>query len=265
MEEHIEVDELVWQAQNVKRCDAPRPPVGDVCERDIIQLIGIGNNVSFDLELAKYGMTVLRFDHTIEQPPARHENFRFYSVGWGALTEGRFLCFEDIMSLYRRHASQRWILKFDIEGDEFDAITTTAADDLAIFDIIVCEVHDLHKLNDGDFFKKAKGLFAALARHHTPVHLHPNSYRDRTMVHNVLVPDVVELTYIRNDHGTFSGFSSDVIPGIFDGPNNPAQSDIELTKLLSPRVFREITASTSFGAPAVLGTSIMSREIGATS
>src|SRR5579862_6742486 len=51
--------------------------------RDAIS-IGIGSDVSFDLDLADRGVTVHQYDHTVEGPPATHPNFRFHRTAWAA-------------------------------------------------------------------------------------------------------------------------------------------------------------------------------------
>lgn len=198
---------------------------------DTVLSIGIGNNVSFDFALAEYGMNILQLDHTIEQTPIHHDNFRFHRYGWSSRSVRSLLSFADIMSLYAKLNPERSILKFDIEGCEFDALAGTDIADLRQFEIIVCEIHGLTDLDQPQFFDQAKGLFEKLGTNHTPIHIHPNNYRGTARIHDVVIPEVLEITYVRSDFGPFAGLADDRIPASSDSPNNPLLPDIELTAL----------------------------------
>ena len=58
---------------------------------DGVLSIGVGMNVSFDLQLAERGAQVLQFDHTVERSPTAHANFHFHELGWGSSSTGDYL------------------------------------------------------------------------------------------------------------------------------------------------------------------------------
>lgn len=187
--------------------------------------IGVGPDVSFDLALARQGAQIVQFDHTVEKLPAEHPNFRFFRKGWGPESGGDFLSLTDIAAQLGTDRQHR-LLKFDIEGGEYDAFTTVSADDLRPFDVICCELHHLDKLTDETFFAKVRHLLETLHRYHAPVHLHGNNYGKFFMLEGIAMPDTIELSYLRRDLDSFDGYSREPIPGPLDRPNQPFLADM---------------------------------------
>lgn len=199
---------------------------------DTVLSIGIGNDVSFDLELANQGMTVLQFDHTVDGSPTVHFNFVFEKKGWGNCTEGDLLDFNEIFTRFQARSPQRGALKFDIEGAEFDALAATDVSQLADFEVIVCEIHWLENLVDSVFFDRVRHAIDKLTTYHVPVHLHANNCSNVALVEGLSIPQVLEISFLRRDLDNFDGFSLDSIPGYLDQPNNPAAPDIYMSSFI---------------------------------
>lgn len=195
-------------------------------ECDAVLSIGVGHDVSFDLVLANQGARILQFDHTVDGVPVSHSNFMFEKKGWGVRTEGEFLCFDDILARLQLLSPKRAMLKFDIEGAEYELFETIKPEQLAFFDVIACEVHDFDKLADPVFFDLVRKTFEKLTFHHTPVHLHANNYQSFVLVEGVPIPKVLEVSFLRKDLDSFSGLSTDPIPGPLDRPNHPYLPDL---------------------------------------
>ena len=47
-------------------------------------------------------------------------------------------------------------------------------------------------------------MFEKLTAYHVPVHLHANNFADVMLVQGVPIPDVLELSFLRRDLGSFS-------------------------------------------------------------
>ena len=193
---------------------------------DAIVSIGIGGDVSFDLVLANRGAKILQFDHTVDGPPATHPNFIFEKKGWGLKTEGEFIGFDDIFSRLKALSPQRTMLKFDIEGGEYDVLDAIKPEHLAAFDIIACEFHRFERMLDRGFYTQARRVFEKMNAHHVPVHLHANNAGGLVMVGGIPFPRLLELSYLRKDAATFAGHSNEPIPGPLDYPNIPGLPDL---------------------------------------
>jgi hypothetical protein len=95
------------------------------------------------------------------------------------------------------------LLQMDIEGAEYRNILATSERTLARFRVIVLEVHGLGKVLETPILREVIApFFQKLARSFTTVHAHPNNCCGEFMVPDtdIRIPNVLELTFIRNDH-----------------------------------------------------------------
>ncbi len=198
---------------------------------DVVVSIGVGSDVSFDLELALGGARIVQFDHTVAGPPVAHEKFAFHRLGWGPTSSGDLIDFDTILSTSRIDDAQHPLLKFDIEGAEYDVLEALDADRLRPFEIVICELHGLGGIGTAAFLERVRQSLERLTHYHVPVHLHVNNYGAVAMVAGVPVPDVVEVTLLRRDLDNCAAFSRDPIPGTLDRPNHPFAADICLTAM----------------------------------
>lgn len=193
---------------------------------DAVISMGIGHDASFDLHLAEQGISVLALDHTIPRFPGNHKNVEFIKRGWGPRTSGRFLALRDARALLKKRPTARLSLKFDVEGAEYGALSTTSSRELSFFDVVVGEFHRLDDLADRRSHAKMRGVFLRLDRTHCPVHLHANNYGGISFVEGVPIPKVIEVTYLRRSLDVFERHSEEPIPGPLDRPNREGVPDI---------------------------------------
>lgn len=196
---------------------------------EVVLSIGVGNDVSFDFAMAERGAQVLQFDHTVEGPPTAHATFHFRRAGWGAASAGPLLSFVELHAATEAMPGAHRMLKFDVEGAEYEALAAADADLLARYEVIVCELHDINTIGTAEGFARLERCLAALTRHHEPVHLHANNYAGMALVQGVPVPQVIELALLRRDLDGFAGPSAEPMPGPLDRPNHPALPDLCLT------------------------------------
>lgn len=190
--------------------------------------IGIGNEVSFDNQMAALGARVLQFDHTIPGSPSQHPQIHFHRVGWGTRDQGPFLSLRSMMALLEMDGARHPILKFDTEGAEWDCLFEADSADLARFEVLTGEFHDFQNLVNREYFDKAFAVFNKLAATHHVVHMHANNAGGMVMLGGIPFPRLLELTYVRKDAALFSGHSAEPIPGPLDRPNVPQLPEIYL-------------------------------------
>ena len=193
---------------------------------NLVISIGIGNEVSFDRELAERGAQVMQFDHTISETPFAHQNIQFFSKGWGTNDCDEFLTLRSMMNLADWQHVIHPILKFDTEGAEWDCLSETETDDLAQFEIITGEFHDFHRLVERDYFEKVLNVWSKLSQTHHVVHLHANNAGGLFMLGGIPMPRLLELSYFRKGAAVFSGHAFEPIPGPLDYPNIPGLPDL---------------------------------------
>jgi len=188
--------------------------------------IGIGGDVSFDLALADRGARVLQFDHTVDRAPRTHPNCTFHRLGWGPRSEAPFLSLAAMSGMLANPNARQALLKFDIEGAEYSILDAVETEQLALFTVIVCEIHDLGRLCEPAFFELVRSGLKKLTHRHTLVHLHANNSQNIVMVAGVPIPPVLEISLLRHDVDDFPGLSREPIPGPLDWPNYPFLPDI---------------------------------------
>nr|AGD93240.1 hypothetical protein orf221 [uncultured bacterium] len=201
--------------------------------------IGVGSEVSWDLDIAGRGIAVHQFDHTVERPPVEHPRFNFNRVGIAAAdsADGVMLSLDSILS--GLGVGGDLLLQVDCEGAEWAALESASPKTMARFAQIVIEAHDPLRLvpyfTPRRFIGWVRNLLVLrrLAKTHQVIHAHANNY-DRTLnVRGIQVPVVVELSYLRRDLARFAP-SAGPSPGPLDASNSDG-ADIPIGALLAQR------------------------------
>ena len=160
---------------------------------------GVGKLSDFELFFAERGVECLLVDGTVEGPAVNHPNFSFVSALVGSRDDDPYRTVSSLVEQVRTEG-QDLVLQMDIEGAEWAALSATPTTTLAHFRIIVIEFHDFsNKLLFKHSLEDVADVFLRLTSTHTPVHVHPNNYGKALKVGGDVIPDVFELTLLRND------------------------------------------------------------------
>ncbi len=159
--------------------------------------LGVGDDVSWDKEMADNGYQIYQYDHTIEKLPEENEAFHWRRIGITGLNETDKLKHLDTIICEDGFENQTgMLLKMDIEGYEWDLFNSCSLETLNQFDQIVIEIHSLNDLTKNEII--IDGL-ERLMKTHTAVHIHGNNYRYATFCGDLITPDALELTLIKRD------------------------------------------------------------------
>lgn len=209
-----------------RRRDGGYVLLGDLQDVDAVFSLGIGDEVTFDLELARLGKTIFMFDHTVEGPPVGHANFRFFRqeiAGQSDAAAGR----HSVVDLVQRLgcAGRRdLLLKIDIEGGEYEVFAATPRDTLRQFRQITMEIHGLLQLGDAAFRTRFVAAMARLNDDFTLYHVHANNSGALGFVDGFPMADVLELSYLRSDIASRAP-SATLYPTALDYANWPPRPD----------------------------------------
>ena len=77
------------------------------------------------------------------------------------------------------------------------------------------------------YYDKMKTTFNTLRENFTPYHVHGNNFRGVFEVKGQAVPEVIEVSYVRNDLVEFNN-KEQIFPTILDRPNWDKYPDLEL-------------------------------------
>jgi hypothetical protein len=165
-----------------------------------VMSFGVGPSVSFDLDLAERGHSILLFDHTIGRLPEEHAGFTWFEEGVSGHADPahRLFTLADHMAKLPTGCDAP-ILKMDVEGAEWEVLTETSILLMRRFEQIVLELHNLPKLEETRFRGLAWRVLASLSSAFTLCHVHANNFGSIANVSGFPVPETLEVTYIRSD------------------------------------------------------------------
>lgn len=184
--------------------------------------IGVGEDNSADLWFAERGWQVVEWDPTISSPPALHPAITFHARGLGpASVDGR-ANLPDIIEASDVQGSA--ILMIDIEGEEYLPDIGMQARNLSVFDQIVIELHDLHRILDPEHRSRVEALVEELLEGHEVIHLHVNNSAPLHRVRGLPLPGVIEVTLAARRLAKSEPIGQD-LPMHLDRPNDPRRRD----------------------------------------
>ncbi len=198
--------------------------------------LGIGDEITWDVEMTTRGLDVFQFDHTVDPPAevATNHRLHFHKCGIAGRTtpEKNLKTISDILADEMADYSGDLILKIDIEGYEWDALALIPDEVLARFRQICIEIHNpLARPAQRVWRNRNLSVLQKLHRIFAPVHLHANNAGFVKKLFGVTVPRALEITYIRRDGQAFSD-SADAFPGKYDAPNVPSDPEIMIGEIL---------------------------------
>lgn len=194
--------------------------------------LGIGDDVSWDLQMAYRGCVVFQYDHTIERLPIEHENFRWSKIpiGRSEVPSDNIKTIAELIDNNSHGSNNDLILKMDIEGGEWFALEEVRSEILVQFSQIVIEFHWLTNLHDVNLLRRFICVLEKLNLTHQVVHVHANNYSSIAYIEGVIMPDSLEVTYVRKSDCEFKP-SYKVYPTTLDMPCDSNSGDIFLGAL----------------------------------
>jgi Methyltransferase FkbM domain len=230
---------LVRQAQPLRATASPKVRIGSHGDGGYVVnhvfdglgtvlSLGVGDNATFDLFFHSQGIPVVQVDGTIDKPPFETAAFIRKNIAKESATTTISLAdVHEVAAGLPGLSGKDMILKFDIEGSEWDMFLNSSSFLLKRFRIITGEFHGLTRLLDGNFFLRARMVLDKLCQYHQVTHIHANNIGKVGMLEGILIPDLLEVSFLRRDFGPFEA-SDEPIPGPLDYPNQPDKPDIVL-------------------------------------
>ncbi len=192
---------------------------------------GICDDVSWDADMAARGYEIFMYDPTIDALPATHPKFHFFREGIAGFEFKEHLLntLEHFIGVNGHTNCDNMILKMDVEGAEWSFLATISSELLSRFDQMVFEFHDLIAPKDQSVMNATLACLSKINRTHSLVHLHANNYGAFIILDDkILVPDVLELTYVKTANYQLADDADLYLPLPIDEPNNKYCLDIPL-------------------------------------
>lgn len=160
---------------------------------------GVSTEVGFDLAMAARGLDVYMTDYSVDGPPCAHPRFHFQKKFLDVMEDAQSTRPDTLCAqIAPGHAGDR-ILQMDIEGAEYRVILDTSDTVLQSFRIMLIEFHGLDRLFCGFSSPLIQATFRKLLRTHDIVHIHPNNAARPRKRGQIVIPPVMEFTFLRRD------------------------------------------------------------------
>jgi hypothetical protein len=169
----------------------------DITSKDYIVSFGVEGNIDFESDLSDMGCSIDMYDYSVDNLPKQISNSRFFQEKIG-IEEGCTTLKETL-----NKTDKDIFLKMDIEGSEWDVLSTASEEDLNRCRQITIEVHWMQNIAYDDFYEKAMLAFGNIRKTHTPVFIHANNNVPVMILGNSPVPFVFEVLYLRNSSYQF--------------------------------------------------------------
>lgn len=193
---------------------------------DILFSPGVANNSDFELFFANRGVKCYLADASVLGPATRHPNFHFIKKYIGNSVDENFLTMSSWIDSTNEDF-QMGMLQMDIEGSEYENLLTLPEEIMRKFSVLIIEFHELYRLNQKDFFTLFNSTIKRLQNDFEIVHLHPNNAGRGSRIFNRLIPNVLEISFLRKD--LFIGDGCYIkLPNPLDQPNRPDLPDLQM-------------------------------------
>ena len=162
---------------------------------------GVSNNWGFEKDLyEKTGISSVMYDGSVNAPAGLTENHKFIKKFIGSSTYDDYISITDILSTELKEY-KNIIGQIDIEGFEYDLLSTISIRDLAKFNIIVCEFHECERWIQSRYYSEIiLPMFTKIFSMFDLVHYHPNTVGGKFKYKGNTMAKVVELTFHRKNN-----------------------------------------------------------------
>ena len=186
---------------------------------DCLFSAGVERNIDFEFDLTKkYNCPIFMLDKSVSQLPLEHKNFHFEEIWLGSKDSEETVSINTWIDTRYDGRKAKLALKIDIEGAEYEVLSTLDIEKQKNLVWIVCEFHSFENIlmvGEGKILE----VFHKLMKTHKVVHIHPNNLRRPFSKYGFKVPSDLEVTFLRNDLCFKNGEKVD-LPHILDVKNN---------------------------------------------
>ena len=201
----------------------------NIGEYDCYMSAGVSDEESFSRDfIKKFAMNKSQcyaFDGTIEDYPYNYTtDITFVKKNIGSEQTDRKTNLKEYNANFKDI-----FLKMDVEGGEYPWLESLSETDLLHYKQIVIEFHGINDDSWGSRYHTKLNCLRKLASTHYLIHAHGNNCAGLQHVLDVVVPSVIELTYIRKDVLNAPKVNTTLLPiDNVDFPNNSTVLEISL-------------------------------------
>ena len=190
---------------------------------------GVSTNADFETDLFhRAGIPSALADGSVDEPPPGAVFHSFEKLFLGSSSGRGRARLEDWIARHRPDGLPGdLLLQMDIEGSEYAVLIDTPATVLRRFRIMVIEFHSLDWLFSAFGCTLMSAIFDKLLADFIVCHLHPNNYAPALHRGTLMIPPIMEFTFLRRDR-VKPGGPPPLIPHPLDAPCVPDKPELTL-------------------------------------
>jgi len=198
----------------------------DLIGIDICFSPGVSKVADFENDLTKKGIKCFLADFSVDAPPIKNNLFDFEKKYIGASNNEVFMTLEHWIELKASNELD-FILQMDIEGSEYPVILNTPEFIFSKFRIMLIEFHRLDIIFTKKGHELIRQVFSKLLKNFDIVHIHPNNCCGAARHKDIVIPRVMEFTFLRKDRIAHRS-PAKIFPHPLDRKNVASYPDIHL-------------------------------------
>ena len=200
--------------------------VGEVSQSKLCLNLGVGIEVSADLDLISQNFKIHAYDGSVTNPLPNEPMFNFIQKNIGySKDSGVTITLQEIFSEYPE-LEHLDLLMLDIEGNEHQVLNEELAFIIKAKQIVI-EFHGLELLADSEYSKNLIRALSKLSETHYPIHVHANNSGGTLPLGGANWPTILEVTFLRKEF-CINDLNYGPFPGPLDYPNVDLRPDIDL-------------------------------------
>jgi hypothetical protein len=168
--------------------------IPDFSDQDCVFSVGIGDETSFDDHIAGSIGNLVMIDHTIPNFIPSHPSMKMIHKKFSSNQNDSEINFS---YLFNNFLHRDYILKMDIEGDEWNILDKATTQELVNFRQIVIEFHNLTRFSSISERSQALKVIEKINLTHTPFFIHANNNGNFRTFGDVVIPEVIEVSFAR--------------------------------------------------------------------
>jgi len=194
---------------------------------------GVAETANFENDLLnKYKIKSHLADFSVDREPLVSKNFSFTKKYIDIYESDENIRLIDWIKNYEEdYEHNDYILQMDIENAEWRVLHDVQIEDIKRFRIMVIEFHGFAtRLLEPVSFGLVDSLFRKILDHFSVVHIHPNNCCPISIKEDIVIPDTVEITFLRKDFINESDKET-IFPHPLDEKNVPEKDDVIMQEI----------------------------------
>ncbi len=188
---------------------------------------GVGLTSEFENQIKKRGIKSFLADYTVDGPAAENLH-KFEKKFIKSYNSENSIIFDDWIKNLVKPTDKDFLVQMDIEGSEYGVINSISNSNLEKIKIMVIEFHHLQFLNNEVFLKNFISVLKKLNNYFYINHIHPNNCCGVTLVEDLVIPNVLEVTFLNKKYAKNKHKIKD-LPNSLDKKNVEKNEDIKLS------------------------------------